>query len=116
MTRDSVPVYLQIAYKGLSSLDPSADLTTQWGKVTKPTNETHHLFVALHPGTTYFFTLKASTSKGAGPPVNTHITTKIAGKHQYAMMESFWIILEDCARKASLTLNFCIWSINYNYI
>uniref|UniRef100_A0A3Q2YX20 Receptor-type tyrosine-protein phosphatase kappa n=1 Tax=Hippocampus comes TaxID=109280 RepID=A0A3Q2YX20_HIPCM len=68
----------EIAYKGLSSLDPSADLTTQWGKVTKPTNETHHLFVALHPGTTYFFTLKASTSKGAGPPVNTHITTKIA--------------------------------------
>ncbi|XP_061640094.1 receptor-type tyrosine-protein phosphatase T isoform X1 [Phyllopteryx taeniolatus] len=68
----------EITYKGLSSLDPSADLTTQWGKVTKPTNETHHLFVALHPGTTYFFSLKASTSKGAGPPVTTRITTKIA--------------------------------------
>ncbi|XP_061688009.1 receptor-type tyrosine-protein phosphatase T isoform X2 [Syngnathoides biaculeatus] len=68
----------EITYKGLSSLDPSADLTAQWGKVTKPTNETHHLFVALHPGTTYFFTLKASTSKGAGPPVTTRVTTKIA--------------------------------------
>ncbi|XP_061544107.1 receptor-type tyrosine-protein phosphatase T isoform X9 [Phycodurus eques] len=68
----------EMTYKGVSSLDPSADLTTQWGKVTKPTNETHHLFVALHPGTTYFFSLKASTSKGAGPPVTTRITTKIA--------------------------------------
>ncbi|XP_077434554.1 receptor-type tyrosine-protein phosphatase T isoform X2 [Vanacampus margaritifer] len=68
----------EITYKGLSSLDPSADLTTQWGKVTKPSNETQHLFVALQPGTAYFFTLKASTSKGAGPAVNAHISTKIA--------------------------------------
>ncbi|XP_077458409.1 receptor-type tyrosine-protein phosphatase T isoform X5 [Stigmatopora argus] len=68
----------EIAYKGLSSLDPSADLSTQWGKVSKPTNETHHLFVALHPGTTYLFTLKASTGKGAGPSVTTRVTTEIA--------------------------------------
>lgn len=44
-------------------------------------NETHHLFVGLYPGTTYFFTLKASTNKGFGPPVTTRITTKIAGKN-----------------------------------
>ncbi|XP_077582095.1 receptor-type tyrosine-protein phosphatase T isoform X4 [Stigmatopora nigra] len=68
----------EISYKGLSSLDPSADLSTQWGKVSKPTNETHHLFVALHPGTTYLFTLKASTGKGAGPSVTTRVTTEIA--------------------------------------
>uniref|UniRef100_A0A4W5MF83 protein-tyrosine-phosphatase n=1 Tax=Hucho hucho TaxID=62062 RepID=A0A4W5MF83_9TELE len=69
---------LQITYKALSSLDPSADLTTQRGRVFKLRNETHHLFVGLYPGTTYFFTLKASTNKGFGPPVTTRIATKIA--------------------------------------
>ncbi|KAM9800542.1 receptor-type tyrosine-protein phosphatase T isoform 11-T12 [Syngnathus typhle] len=68
----------EISYKGLSSLDPTADLSAQWGKVIKASNETRHLFVALHPGTTYFFSLKASTGKGSGPPVTTHVTTKIA--------------------------------------
>ncbi|XP_040014848.1 receptor-type tyrosine-protein phosphatase T [Xiphias gladius] len=68
----------EITYKALSSLDPSADLTTQRGQVFKLRNETHHLFVGLYPGTTYFFTLKASTNKGFGPPVTTRITTKIA--------------------------------------
>uniref|UniRef100_A0A7N9AQ06 protein-tyrosine-phosphatase n=1 Tax=Mastacembelus armatus TaxID=205130 RepID=A0A7N9AQ06_9TELE len=48
------------------------------GRVFKLRNETHHLFVGLYPGTTYFFTLKASTNKGFGPPVTTRITTKIA--------------------------------------
>ncbi|CAB1354313.1 unnamed protein product, partial [Coregonus sp. 'balchen'] len=55
-----------------------ADLTTQRGRVFKLRNETHHLFVGLYPGTTYFFTLKASTNKGFGPPVTTRIATKIA--------------------------------------
>ncbi|XP_078140040.1 receptor-type tyrosine-protein phosphatase T isoform X9 [Centroberyx gerrardi] len=68
----------EITYKALSSLDPSADLTTQRGRVFKLRNETHHLFVGLYPGTTYFFTLKASTNKGFGPPVTTRIATKIA--------------------------------------
>ncbi|XP_030584758.1 receptor-type tyrosine-protein phosphatase T-like [Archocentrus centrarchus] len=68
----------EITYKALSSLDPSADLTTQRGRVFKLRNETHHLFVGLYPGTTYFFTLKASTNKGFGPPVTTRISTKIA--------------------------------------
>uniref|UniRef100_A0A7N8XJV2 protein-tyrosine-phosphatase n=1 Tax=Mastacembelus armatus TaxID=205130 RepID=A0A7N8XJV2_9TELE len=55
----------------LKSPDPA-------GRVFKLRNETHHLFVGLYPGTTYFFTLKASTNKGFGPPVTTRITTKIA--------------------------------------
>uniref|UniRef100_A0A671SWL3 protein-tyrosine-phosphatase n=1 Tax=Sinocyclocheilus anshuiensis TaxID=1608454 RepID=A0A671SWL3_9TELE len=55
-----------------------ADLTTQRGRVFKLQNETHHLFVGLYPGTTYYFTLKASTNKGFGPPVTTRIATKIA--------------------------------------
>ncbi|XP_052415536.1 receptor-type tyrosine-protein phosphatase T isoform X8 [Carassius gibelio] len=68
----------EITYKALGSLDPSADLTTQRGHVFKLPNETHHLFVGLHPGTTYYFTLKASTNKGFGPPVTNRIATKIA--------------------------------------
>ncbi|XP_051567764.1 receptor-type tyrosine-protein phosphatase T-like isoform X1 [Myxocyprinus asiaticus] len=68
----------EITYKALSSLDPSADLSTQRGRVFKLQNETHHLFVGLYPGTTYYFTLKASTNKGFGPPVTTRIATKIA--------------------------------------
>ncbi|XP_071242864.1 receptor-type tyrosine-protein phosphatase T isoform X15 [Salvelinus alpinus] len=68
----------EITYKALSSLDPSADLTTQRGRVFKLRNETQHLFMGLYPGTTYFFTLKASTNKGFGPPVTTRIATKIA--------------------------------------
>ncbi|XP_059426470.1 receptor-type tyrosine-protein phosphatase T isoform X1 [Carassius carassius] len=68
----------EITYKALDSLDPSADLTTQRGHVFKLPNETHHLFVGLYPGTTYYFTLKASTNKGFGPPVTNRIATKIA--------------------------------------
>uniref|UniRef100_A0A8C2XFU6 protein-tyrosine-phosphatase n=1 Tax=Cyclopterus lumpus TaxID=8103 RepID=A0A8C2XFU6_CYCLU len=68
----------EITYKALSSLDPSADLTTQRGRVFKLRNETHHLFVGLDPGTTYFFTIKASTNKGFGPPITTRISTKIS--------------------------------------
>ncbi|MBN3298151.1 PTPRT phosphatase, partial [Amia calva] len=68
----------EITYKALSSLDPSAELSGQRGRVFKLRNETHHLFVGLYPGTTYSFTIKASTMKGFGPPVNTRITTKIS--------------------------------------
>uniref|UniRef100_A0A3B3HKW4 protein-tyrosine-phosphatase n=1 Tax=Oryzias latipes TaxID=8090 RepID=A0A3B3HKW4_ORYLA len=76
-TNGAITLY-EITYKALSSLDPSADLTTQRGRVFKLRNETHHMFVGLYPGTTYFFTLKASTNKGFGPPVTNRITTKIA--------------------------------------
>lgn len=70
---------VQISYKAVGSLDPSADLSSQRGKVFKLRNETHHLFVGLYPGTTYSFTIKASTAKGFGPPVTTRIATKISG-------------------------------------
>ncbi|XP_032950789.1 receptor-type tyrosine-protein phosphatase T isoform X1 [Rhinolophus ferrumequinum] len=68
----------EISYKAVGSLDPSADLSSQRGKVFKLRNETHHLFVGLYPGTTYSFTIKASTAKGFGPPVTTRIATKIS--------------------------------------
>ncbi|KAF0034379.1 hypothetical protein F2P81_012137 [Scophthalmus maximus] len=89
----------EITYKALSSLDPSADLTTQRGRVLKLRNETLHLFVGLYPGTTYFFTLKASTYKGFGPPVTTRITTKIAGqKFPRDIVDQFIIGLRICAK------------------
>jgi len=72
-------LHLQITYKAVGSLDPSADLSSQRGKVFKLRNETHHLFVGLYPGTTYSFTIKASTVKGFGPPITTRIATKISG-------------------------------------
>ncbi|XP_078006365.1 receptor-type tyrosine-protein phosphatase T isoform X8 [Phascolarctos cinereus] len=68
----------EINYKAVGSLDPNADLSSQRGKVFKLRNETHHLFVGLYPGTTYSFTIKASTSKGFGPPVTMRIATKIS--------------------------------------
>ncbi|XP_074068099.1 receptor-type tyrosine-protein phosphatase T isoform X3 [Macrotis lagotis] len=68
----------EINYKAVGSLDPNADLSSQRGKVFKLRNETHHLFVGLYPGTTYSFTIKASTSKGFGPPITTRIATKIS--------------------------------------
>uniref|UniRef100_A0A8B9ITR0 protein-tyrosine-phosphatase n=1 Tax=Amazona collaria TaxID=241587 RepID=A0A8B9ITR0_9PSIT len=71
-------LHLQITYKAVGSLDPSADLSSQRGKVFKLRNETHHLFVGLYPGTTYSFTIKASTVKGFGPPITTRIATKIS--------------------------------------
>ncbi|KAM3838613.1 receptor-type tyrosine-protein phosphatase T [Vipera latastei] len=68
----------EITYKAVGSLDPTADLLNQRGKVFKLRNETHHLFVGLYPGTTYSFTIKASTVKGFGPPITTRIATKIS--------------------------------------
>ncbi|XP_041434116.1 receptor-type tyrosine-protein phosphatase T isoform X4 [Xenopus laevis] len=68
----------EVSYKAVGSLDPSADLSNQKGRIVKQRNETHHLFVGLYPGSTYSFTIRASTSKGFGPPVTARIATKIA--------------------------------------
>ncbi|XP_041080340.1 receptor-type tyrosine-protein phosphatase T isoform X7 [Polyodon spathula] len=68
----------EISYKAIGSLDPRAELSSQRGRVFTLQNETHHLFVGLYPGTTYSFTIKASTAKGFGSPVTTRITTKIS--------------------------------------
>ncbi|XP_069047709.1 protein tyrosine phosphatase receptor type Ma isoform X1 [Lepisosteus oculatus] len=68
----------EISYKAVSSFDPEFDLSNQSGKVFKQGNETAHLFVGLYPGSTYSFTIRASTAKGFGPPVITQFTTKIS--------------------------------------
>uniref|UniRef100_A0A673AEP2 protein-tyrosine-phosphatase n=1 Tax=Sphaeramia orbicularis TaxID=375764 RepID=A0A673AEP2_9TELE len=68
----------EISYKALSSFDTEFDLSNQSGKVFKPANETSHVFSGLYPGSTYSFTIRASTVKGFGPPVITQFTTKIS--------------------------------------
>ncbi|XP_059914578.1 LOW QUALITY PROTEIN: receptor-type tyrosine-protein phosphatase mu-like [Gadus macrocephalus] len=68
----------EISYKAVSSFDPELDLSNQSGKVMKLGNESTHMFTGLYPGSTYSFTLRASTAKGYGPPVITQFTTKIS--------------------------------------
>lgn len=46
----------------------------------KLANETSHVFSGLCPGSTYSFTIRASTIKGYGPPVITQFTTRISGR------------------------------------
>ncbi|XP_043081965.1 protein tyrosine phosphatase receptor type Ma isoform X4 [Puntigrus tetrazona] len=68
----------EIFYKAVSSFDPEFNLSNQSGKVLKLSNETSHVFTALYPGSTYSFTIRASTVKGYGPPAITQFTTKIS--------------------------------------
>ncbi|KAM8966754.1 receptor-type tyrosine-protein phosphatase mu isoform 2-T2 [Pelodytes ibericus] len=68
----------EISYKAVSSFDPEIDLSNQSGRVLKSGNETHYLFFGLYPGTTYSFTIRASTAKGFGPPITNQFTTKIS--------------------------------------
>ncbi|XP_069587175.1 receptor-type tyrosine-protein phosphatase mu isoform X8 [Ranitomeya imitator] len=67
-----------ISYKAVSSFDPEIDLSNQSGRIIKQGNETHYLFFGLYPGTTYSFTIRASTAKGFGPPITSQFTTKIS--------------------------------------
>ncbi|XP_058622063.1 protein tyrosine phosphatase receptor type Ma isoform X7 [Onychostoma macrolepis] len=68
----------EVFYKAVSSFDPEFNLSNQSGKVLKLSNETSHIFTALYPGSTYSFTIRASTVKGYGPPAITQFTTKIS--------------------------------------
>ncbi|XP_059357007.1 receptor-type tyrosine-protein phosphatase mu-like isoform X2 [Carassius carassius] len=68
----------EISYKAVSSFDPVLDLSNQSGKVVKLGNETSSVFLGLYPGSTYSFTIRASTAKGYGPPAITQATTKIS--------------------------------------
>ncbi|XP_072267523.1 receptor-type tyrosine-protein phosphatase mu isoform X8 [Pyxicephalus adspersus] len=68
----------EISYKAVSSFDPEIDLSNQSGRILKQGNETHYLFFGLYPGTTYSFTIRASTAKGFGPPITNQFTTKIS--------------------------------------
>ncbi|TRZ01855.1 hypothetical protein DNTS_017247, partial [Danionella cerebrum] len=68
----------EIYFKAVSSFDPEFNLSNQSGKVLKSSNETSHTFTRLFPGSTYSFTIRASTVKGFGPPAIKQFTTRIS--------------------------------------
>ncbi|XP_031415704.2 receptor-type tyrosine-protein phosphatase mu-like isoform X5 [Clupea harengus] len=68
----------EMSYKAVSSFDLGLDLSNQSGRVVKQGNETSHVFLGLYPGSTYSFTLRASSVKGYGPPAITQATTRIS--------------------------------------
>uniref|UniRef100_A0A8C1WZN7 Receptor-type tyrosine-protein phosphatase kappa n=1 Tax=Cyprinus carpio TaxID=7962 RepID=A0A8C1WZN7_CYPCA len=68
----------EIFYKAVSSFDPEFNLSNQSGTILKFSNETSHIFTGLYPGSTYSFTIRASTVKGYGPPELAQFTTKIS--------------------------------------
>ncbi|XP_051538509.1 receptor-type tyrosine-protein phosphatase mu-like isoform X7 [Myxocyprinus asiaticus] len=68
----------EVFYKAVSSFDPEFNLSNQSGRILKLSNETAHVFMGLYPGSTYSFTIRASTVKGYGPPTITQFTTKIS--------------------------------------
>lgn len=70
---------LQISYSSVHSFDPSVPLLRPPVLVSLPWNTSRHNFTQLHPGTTYQFLIRASTSKGYGPPTTLNVTTNISG-------------------------------------
>jgi len=72
-------VFLQISYSGLRSFDPSVPLQRTGLVVPLPSNTTQHLFSQLHPGVTYQFSIRASTSKGFGQATTLNVSTNISG-------------------------------------
>lgn len=79
-----IPVYdvfvcLQISYISVHSFDPSVPLLRPPVLVSLPWNTSRYNFTLLQPGTTYQFLIRASTSKGFGPPTTLNVTTNISG-------------------------------------
>uniref|UniRef100_S4RIU2 Uncharacterized protein n=1 Tax=Petromyzon marinus TaxID=7757 RepID=S4RIU2_PETMA len=68
----------EVSYSALHSRDPDYVLESGSEVVLKPWSETRHLFGGLRPGTTYSFSLRASTTKGFGLETMVLFTTKIS--------------------------------------
>uniref|UniRef100_A0A8C2DQS4 Receptor-type tyrosine-protein phosphatase kappa n=1 Tax=Cyprinus carpio TaxID=7962 RepID=A0A8C2DQS4_CYPCA len=68
----------EISYSSVHSFDPSVPLLRPPVLVSLPWNTSRHNFTQLHPGTTYQFLIRASTSKGYGPPTTLNVTTNIS--------------------------------------
>uniref|UniRef100_A0A671KZ16 Receptor-type tyrosine-protein phosphatase kappa n=1 Tax=Sinocyclocheilus anshuiensis TaxID=1608454 RepID=A0A671KZ16_9TELE len=68
----------EISYSSVHSFDPSVALLRPPVLVSLPWNTSRHNFTQLHPGTTYQFLIRASTSKGYGPPTTLNVTTNIS--------------------------------------
>uniref|UniRef100_A0A8C1M0W6 protein-tyrosine-phosphatase n=2 Tax=Cyprinus carpio TaxID=7962 RepID=A0A8C1M0W6_CYPCA len=68
----------EVSPDSFNSFDPEFNLSNQSGTILKFSNETSHIFTGLYPGSTYSFTIRASTVKGYGPPELAQFTTKIS--------------------------------------
>uniref|UniRef100_A0A4W3K7Z2 Protein tyrosine phosphatase receptor type Ub n=1 Tax=Callorhinchus milii TaxID=7868 RepID=A0A4W3K7Z2_CALMI len=69
----------EISYQSIESSDPTLRIPGPRRTLSKPRNETYHVFSNLDPGTTYLFSVRASTGKGFGQTAQTEITTNISG-------------------------------------
>ncbi|XP_067867695.1 receptor-type tyrosine-protein phosphatase U isoform X3 [Heterodontus francisci] len=79
----------EISYQCIKSSDPAVIVPGLQKTLSKPRNETYHVFANLEPGTTYRFLVRASTGKGFGQAVLTEITTNIsAPSFDYGNMPS----------------------------
>ncbi|XP_051892674.1 receptor-type tyrosine-protein phosphatase U-like [Pristis pectinata] len=72
--------HYKVSYQSTESSDPAVIVPSLLNPQLKSKNERYHMFVNLTPGTTYRFSVSASTSKGFGPETYTEITTNISGK------------------------------------
>uniref|UniRef100_A0A7N6F744 protein-tyrosine-phosphatase n=1 Tax=Anabas testudineus TaxID=64144 RepID=A0A7N6F744_ANATE len=75
---NGIIIQYEISYSGVRSFDPSVPLQRPGLTVSLPSNTTHHMFSQLHPGVTYQFSIRASTSKGFGPATTLNVTTNIS--------------------------------------
>lgn len=69
----------QVSYSSIRSFDPAVPVAGPPQTVSNLWNSTHHVFMHLHPGTTYQFLIRASTVKGFGPATAINVTTNISG-------------------------------------
>ncbi|XP_043573267.1 receptor-type tyrosine-protein phosphatase U-like [Chiloscyllium plagiosum] len=68
----------EVSYQCIESSDPAVITSCPKKTLLKGRNETNHTFKNLEPGTTYRFSIRASTVKGFGSRVFTMITTNIS--------------------------------------
>ncbi|CAD7691718.1 unnamed protein product [Nyctereutes procyonoides] len=68
----------EVSYSSIRSFDPAVPVAGPPQTVSNLWNSTHHVFMHLHPGTTYQFFIRASTVKGFGPATAINVTTNIS--------------------------------------
>ncbi|XP_032263787.1 receptor-type tyrosine-protein phosphatase kappa isoform X4 [Phoca vitulina] len=68
----------EVSYSSIRSFDPAVLVAGPPQTVSNLWNSTHHVFMHLHPGTTYQFFIRASTVKGFGPATAINVTTNIS--------------------------------------
>uniref|UniRef100_A0A8C4ZUB3 protein-tyrosine-phosphatase n=1 Tax=Gadus morhua TaxID=8049 RepID=A0A8C4ZUB3_GADMO len=88
---NGIIIQYEISYSGLRSFDPSVPLQRTGLVVSLPSNTTQHLFSPLHPGVTYQFSIRASTSKGFGQATTLNVSTNISAPtlEEYDGSEAF---------------------------